>query len=184
MAIGKAAKWISFATTQHEPTSSSVTQDTLHSAVSIADEKQFGLENVRRIHLHPFRLFDISITSLETLGASLPSAFLVHLNLKTSAQLRQFRTSSTVLLFPFPRPRNPIYRHLRSISTCSRITADSPTAVSSYPCYAASQIRARQARDRCPPSPYFIHPPHPLSSSDSLLRSPLSLRAHFPKFGR
>ncbi|KAI0253301.1 hypothetical protein BJV78DRAFT_1195724 [Lactifluus subvellereus] len=45
MAIGKAAKWISFATTQHAPTSSSAVQDCLHSTVSIADEKQFGLEN-------------------------------------------------------------------------------------------------------------------------------------------
>ncbi|KAH9973298.1 hypothetical protein BGW80DRAFT_1459189 [Lactifluus volemus] len=45
MAIGKAARWISFATTQQTPTSSSVTQDTFHPAVSFADEKQFGLEN-------------------------------------------------------------------------------------------------------------------------------------------
>jgi hypothetical protein len=52
MAIGKAARWISFATTQQTPTSSSVTQDTFHPAVSFADEKQFGLENVR---YHPSR---------------------------------------------------------------------------------------------------------------------------------
>ncbi|KAH9980600.1 hypothetical protein BJV74DRAFT_887700 [Russula compacta] len=45
MAIGKAAKWISFATPQQTPSSSSVAHDTIHTTISIADEKQFGLEN-------------------------------------------------------------------------------------------------------------------------------------------
>jgi hypothetical protein len=47
MAIGKAARWISFATPQQTPSSSAVDHNTDHSTHSIADEKQFGLENVR-----------------------------------------------------------------------------------------------------------------------------------------
>jgi hypothetical protein len=54
MAIGKAARWISFATPQQTPSSSSVANDTDHSTHSIADEKQFGLENVR-YRLLPFQ---------------------------------------------------------------------------------------------------------------------------------
>ncbi|KAH9958956.1 hypothetical protein BC827DRAFT_532861 [Russula dissimulans] len=45
MAIGKAAKWISFAASQQSSASSSAAHDTVHSTLSIADEKQFGLEN-------------------------------------------------------------------------------------------------------------------------------------------
>jgi hypothetical protein len=47
MAIGKAARWISFAAPQQTPSSSSVANDTDDTTHSIADEKQFGLENVR-----------------------------------------------------------------------------------------------------------------------------------------
>lgn len=45
MAIGKAAKWISFATPQHTLTSPTSSQTTLDPTIAIADEKQFGLEN-------------------------------------------------------------------------------------------------------------------------------------------
>ncbi|KAF8481596.1 hypothetical protein DFH94DRAFT_401813 [Russula ochroleuca] len=45
MAIGKAAKWISFATPQQTQSPSAVAHDTDHSSHSIADEKQFGFEN-------------------------------------------------------------------------------------------------------------------------------------------
>jgi hypothetical protein len=51
MAIGKAARWISFSTPQQTPSSSAVAHDTDHSTHSIADEKQFGLENVRDLDL-------------------------------------------------------------------------------------------------------------------------------------
>ncbi|KAI9510768.1 hypothetical protein F5148DRAFT_507705 [Russula earlei] len=45
MAIGKAAKWISFAVPQQSSASSTSPHDNIHSTLSIADEKQFGLEN-------------------------------------------------------------------------------------------------------------------------------------------
>jgi hypothetical protein len=51
MAIGKAAKWISFATPQQTQSPSAVAHDTDHSSHSIADEKQFGFENVRDFDL-------------------------------------------------------------------------------------------------------------------------------------
>jgi hypothetical protein len=51
MAIGKAAKWMPFATAQQTPASASVADDTAQSTVSIADEKQFGFENVRALRL-------------------------------------------------------------------------------------------------------------------------------------
>jgi hypothetical protein len=59
MAIGKAAKWMPFATPQQASTSASVAHDDIHSTVSIADEKQFGFENVRDLRLAvPFSSFD------------------------------------------------------------------------------------------------------------------------------
>lgn len=70
MAIGKAAKWISFATPQQTPTSSSVAHDTLHTTISIADQKQFGLENVRDSHLRPHSPL-LTLTSLVLLPVSL-----------------------------------------------------------------------------------------------------------------
>jgi len=63
MAIGKAAKWISFATPQQTPSSSAVAHDTDHSTHSIADEKQFGLENVRDPDLRFPAKFSLSLTS-------------------------------------------------------------------------------------------------------------------------
>jgi ubiquitin carboxyl-terminal hydrolase 9/13 len=51
MAIGKAAKWISFATPQSTTTSPTSTQTTLDPTLAIADEKQFGLENVRDLRV-------------------------------------------------------------------------------------------------------------------------------------
>jgi len=51
MAIGKAASWISSATPQQTPSSSVIDHNTVHSTHSIADEKQFGLENVRDLDL-------------------------------------------------------------------------------------------------------------------------------------
>ena len=51
MAIGKAAKWMPFATAPQTPASASVADDTAQSTVSIADEKQFGFENVRDLRL-------------------------------------------------------------------------------------------------------------------------------------
>jgi hypothetical protein len=51
MAIGKATRWISFGNPQQTPSSAAVDHDTDHSTHSIADEKQFGLENVRDLDL-------------------------------------------------------------------------------------------------------------------------------------
>lgn len=50
MAIGKAAKWISFATPQQTASSTSP-QTALDPTLAIADEKQFGLENVRDLRV-------------------------------------------------------------------------------------------------------------------------------------
>jgi hypothetical protein len=64
MAIGKAARWISFATPQQAPSSSAIAHDTVHSTHSIADEKQFGLENVRDPDLRFPANFFLFLTSL------------------------------------------------------------------------------------------------------------------------
>jgi hypothetical protein len=64
VAIGKAAKWMPFATAQQTPaSSSSVDHDTVHPTVSIADEKQFGFENVR---LPSPPLFDLRLSVLSS----------------------------------------------------------------------------------------------------------------------
>jgi|SRR5712675_1432209 len=109
MAIGKAAKWISFAASQPPSASSSATHDAIHSTVSIADEKQFGLENVRDLHLNPhsilFNFFDpvsLEILGIVVLSHNSPSSL-------TFAQLRQLCTPNTLLLLPLPRPCHPIY---------------------------------------------------------------------------
>ncbi|KAF8492819.1 hypothetical protein F5888DRAFT_1795534 [Russula emetica] len=72
MAIGKAARWISFATPQQTPSSSAVDHDTVHSTHSIADEKQFGLENVPLYFCPPFR--DLVIQSTDISAPPLPAA--------------------------------------------------------------------------------------------------------------
>ena len=65
MAIGKAVKWMPFVTAQQTPTSASVADDTAQLTISIADEKQFGFENVHDLHLSlpilPF--FDIFLSN-------------------------------------------------------------------------------------------------------------------------
>jgi hypothetical protein len=74
MPIGKAAKWISFATPQQTTASSSSPQTTLDPTLAIADEKQFGLENVRDLRV--LRLSTLFTPSLMSQSLETPGTFI------------------------------------------------------------------------------------------------------------
>jgi hypothetical protein len=187
MARGKAAKWMSFATPQQPPTSSTVAHDSIHSTLAIADEKQFGLENVRDLRLGPILSSDLFLrpVSLETLGSlSLPPIFLPPFSTTSPVQLRQLGAPSTLLLLPLPRPRHTIYGHLCTTHTRHRFTTDTPTTLNRYLRPPASQIRPRQARARRPACSHHPNPRHPLSAPHPLLCPPLPVRVHFQEPSR